>query len=155
MYVTELDSFVYKFHQLWKAGITAHLDVDSHAGKAWVGLRVQLGHVPGPAHQHQVHPSFPKISHHIHRGPAYQRRQERRKAAAAAEEAKSSDVLPADEAGNANESVQDAVTEKTEEITNLAEQAVVVENDNEKPMEKAVEAFPCIICDFSSNWKNG
>ena len=56
MAVTEVDSFVRKFHQLWKAGLTAHLDLDTHAGGAWVGLRVQLGHVPGPLH-HQVKPS--------------------------------------------------------------------------------------------------
>ena len=31
MYVTELDSFVQKFHQLWKAGVTAHLDLDGLA----------------------------------------------------------------------------------------------------------------------------
>ena len=28
---------------LWAAGETAHLDLDTHAGKAWVGIRVQLG----------------------------------------------------------------------------------------------------------------
>ena len=46
MFVTEFDSFVQKFCQLWEAGLTAHLDADTHAGKAWVGIRVQLGHVP-------------------------------------------------------------------------------------------------------------
>jgi hypothetical protein len=75
MHVTELDSFLQKFQQLWKAGVTAHLDIDSHAGKAWVGLRVQLGHVPGPV-QHQVHRPTHLRPH------AYQRRQERRQAAA-------------------------------------------------------------------------
>ena len=30
MFVTELDSFVYKFHQLWNAGHSAHLDLDTH-----------------------------------------------------------------------------------------------------------------------------
>jgi hypothetical protein len=57
MSVTELDTFIQKFYQLWNAGHTAHLDVDTHAGKAWVGLRVQLGHAPGPLH-HQPHPLF-------------------------------------------------------------------------------------------------
>ena len=47
---TELDTFVKKFHQLWHDGITAHLDLDTHAGDAWVGLRVRLGQVPGPVH---------------------------------------------------------------------------------------------------------
>jgi hypothetical protein len=60
MFVNELDSFVQKFPHLRKAGLTAHLDLDAHAGHAWV----QLGHVHGPA-QH----SFP----HQRRGPAYRR----------------------------------------------------------------------------------
>ena len=73
MAVTEVDTFVRKFHQLWKAGLTAHLDLDTHAGNAWVGLRVQLGHVPpGPLHQ-QEHPQvFRKVS------PSRLRRRERR-----------------------------------------------------------------------------
>ena len=150
MSVKELDSFVYKFHQLWKAGLTAHLDVDARAGQAWVGLRVQLGQVPGPPH-HQVYPSKP--SHHHSRGPAYQRRQERRQAARTAEEhlsptarvsdKNSSDVLPAAEASNPNETEQDEVAEKSEEISdaNSAEQAKC--------------EFLCNICDFKSNWANG
>ena len=44
MVVTEIDSFIHKFHQLWRDGLTAHLDLDTHAGNAWVGLRVQLSH---------------------------------------------------------------------------------------------------------------
>ena len=39
----ELNSFIGKFKQLLKAGYTAHLDLDSNAGQAWVGLRLQLG----------------------------------------------------------------------------------------------------------------
>ena len=45
---TELDAFVFKFQQLWNAGIDAHLDLSSQAGVAWVGLRVNLGQFPGP-----------------------------------------------------------------------------------------------------------
>ena len=54
MYVKELDSLVKKFHQLWNDGLAAHLDLDTQAANAWVGLHIQLGHVPGPLHQ--VHP---------------------------------------------------------------------------------------------------
>ena len=76
MQVNELDSFVRKFNQLWKAGFTAHLDLDTHAGNAWVGLRVQLGPVPvGPV----SHPYHPPPSRH--RGPSYHRRLEKRRAA--------------------------------------------------------------------------
>ena len=61
MLVTELETFVQKFHQLWSAGHSAHLDLEAHAGRAWVGLRVQLGHAPGILHP-QPHPQpFPKV----------------------------------------------------------------------------------------------
>ena len=43
----EIDSFVRKFQQLWSAGFSAHLDLDSDAGEAWVGLRVKLCHGRG------------------------------------------------------------------------------------------------------------
>ena len=52
MLSSELDSFVLKFKSLWYSGIDAHLDVDTHAGQAWVGLRVGLGHPPGLLHPH-------------------------------------------------------------------------------------------------------
>ena len=58
MFVTELDTFVQKFHQLWNNCHVAHLDVDTCAGKAWVGLRVHLGHVPGFLHHRQPHPAY-------------------------------------------------------------------------------------------------
>ena len=77
MYVTELQSFILKFHQLWETGVTAHLDLDTHAGQAWVALRAQLGLVPGPQFQHQLHQN---VQANCHRSPAYHRRQERRKA---------------------------------------------------------------------------
>ena len=53
----QMEDFVRKFRQLWRDGFTAHLDLDCHAGQAWCGIRVQLGHPPGPGHQQQqVHP---------------------------------------------------------------------------------------------------
>ena len=39
----EINSFVTKFKQLWKAGLSAHLDMNSNAGQAWIGIRIQLG----------------------------------------------------------------------------------------------------------------
>ena len=91
MFVTELDTFVLKFHQLWKAGHTAHLDLDTCAGKAWVGLRVQLGQVPGPPY-HELHPTFVKKKD----TPSRQRRRARRAAAQqmkVAEEASNRETL--------------------------------------------------------------
>jgi hypothetical protein len=49
MALTELDTFVQKFKQLWKSDQDAHLNLESHAGKAWVGLRLRLGEEPGPS----------------------------------------------------------------------------------------------------------
>ena len=47
MFVTELDSFVQKFQQLWNAGLNAHLDRDTRGGYAWVSLHL---HHPQPVH---------------------------------------------------------------------------------------------------------
>ena len=63
----ELSTFVKKFLQLKKAGATAHLDVDTRAGEAWVSLSVQLQ----------------KPTRKQRRSPSYYRRQEKRRAAAA------------------------------------------------------------------------
>ena len=75
---SEIQNFITKFHQLMKAGHTAHLDLDTHAGQAWVGLRVMIRPFQPQQYQH-----FSKKS----RNPAYYRRQERRKAARKAAEA--------------------------------------------------------------------
>ena len=66
----ELKSFIQKFKQLRGAGLTAHLDLDTHAGQAWVGLRVMLNPV-----------KLTKEKPQKYRSPSYFRRQERRKAA--------------------------------------------------------------------------
>ena len=81
MFVNELDSFVKKFHQLWSAGHSAHLDLESHAGRPWVGLRVQLGPAPpGPLH-HPLHPHQPQSFYRKPDRPSRQRRHDRRAAA--------------------------------------------------------------------------
>ena len=89
MLVTELDTFVRKFHQLWNDGLTAHLDLDTHGGYAWVGLRVQLGQVSGPPHQQL----FPQQVHRNVESPARQRRRARR-AAAHSEKTKNTEAEP-------------------------------------------------------------
>ena len=40
---TEIDSFILKFRQLWGAGLDAHLDLETHAGNAWVSSKLDLG----------------------------------------------------------------------------------------------------------------
>ena len=43
MATEEIDKFVRKFKDLWSSGLDAHLDIDAHAGEAWIGLRVRVG----------------------------------------------------------------------------------------------------------------
>ena len=76
---SELETFIVKFRHLWKAGLDAHLDIESHAGQAWVGLRVRLGPEPGPAQQHPPFP--PHVDKKTRDGPSRQRRRARRAAA--------------------------------------------------------------------------
>ena len=61
MCVTEVDTFIEKFKNLWQAGLHAHLDLETHGGQAWVGLCVHLRHAP-PVPLHKVQPSFPRSS---------------------------------------------------------------------------------------------
>ena len=90
----KLHSFINIFHQLWKAGETAHLDLNTHAGQAWIGPRTRLGHY---GRSHQYPPQYPPYppqtpTHHQYSprshttcSPSYFCRQQRRKAAMAAD----------------------------------------------------------------------
>ena len=106
MYSSHLDNFIGKFHQLLRAGFTAHLDLDANAGQAWVGLRVMLG----PCHQQQQFHHQSK-----HRSPSYYCRQERRKAA--------------------RENAEEATTaaEKNKETEEVAEKKITEENSDIVP----------------------
>ena len=124
MYVTELDSFYKKFHQLWKAGFTAHLDIDAHAGKAWVGICVQLGDAPGPVHR-QVHHSHQSSR----RGLAYQRRQERRRQAAqSAADMRSSDSQVSEQKSSDDIPAVEASIQPTDTVENVAESSTPTPN---------------------------
>ena len=136
----ELDNFVLKFHQLRSQGITAHLELDTHAGQAWVGLKVMLGNV-----QQQHHPNS-KPSRN--RSPSYFRRQERRKAARAAD-AESQTV-----------NAEEAQTKSSDSLT--AVEASKAKIDTEKASKDLREAdkasetqFMCELCDFVSNRESG
>ena len=74
MIVSEIDNFVKKFKNLWTSGYDAHLDINSHAGKAWIGLRLRLGEYPGgePVYNHG-NPHYGNRN-----GPSRQRRRFRR-----------------------------------------------------------------------------
>ena len=43
MHISELETFIIKFKQLWFCGLDAHLDVNPQAGQAWVGLNLRIG----------------------------------------------------------------------------------------------------------------
>ena len=66
----DIDLLVKNFKQLLKNGRSAHLDADCHAGQAWIGLHVRLGHVRD--HEHGLR---------TRNGPSRQRRRMRRAAA--------------------------------------------------------------------------
>ena len=132
MFNEELSSFLSQFQELRRAGLTAHLDVDTCAGKAWVGLRVMLGPVQHPHH----HPQ--NVQNVKRRSPSYYRRQERRKAARAAE-VPSSVVVDAEQA------------KETVEVP----ENKVQESDDKKAGKASDLDYDCELCDFSSNRKAG
>ena len=148
MALTELNSFIFKFNQLWHSGISAHLDIDTHAGEAWVGLRVHLGHAP-PQEAFYSQSNFPRSRD----GPSRQRRRARRaekrdevhveKPVTEAEEA----VAPMDDK---TQNVEEEVAEKAtvEEQINVSDEqigdstevaAVEAEEDTVEDVEAEVE----------------
>ena len=133
MFVAELDSFVYKFHQLWSAGHSAHLDLDTHAGRAWVGLRVQLGH-HAPLHPHHLPDKFPQYSHKKD-SPSRQRRRAKRAAATqqanAAEEASEIDNEVTADVAN-KESAEEANVQDVHESGNIDDAKPVEETEYEQ-----------------------
>ena len=132
MFDRELNSFLIKFHELRKLGVTAHLDVDTHAGQAWVGLRVMLGPL-----QHQQAPV------QRHRSPSYFRRQERRRAARQSSD--ESDKVVAEKVAT-NSTEDNAAVKATESERNAAEAT---------SNQKVAKDFECEICDFKSNRATG
>ena len=124
----ELDSFVRKFRNLWKAGSHAKLYVETEAGNAFVNLQVGLG---------QTHPQYQDGHRAV--GPLKQRRRERR---AAAREA----TAAAEEAGVTAEK------ESTEEVIENAEQ--VSEEDSHKPEESFDYNFSDAKLENVSNREN-
>ena len=131
MSAAELDSFIFKFKYLWTAGYDAHLDINSHAGQAWLGLHVRLGHAHGPLNQ-----DLPRNFNRSRNGPARQRRREKRAAdreeAEEAQKEKASEVE--DKIPEENDKIVDFTTENVEnariiDIENLAE-----EEKNKEPV---------------------
>ena len=171
MDVNELDSFMNKFKQIWKSGRTAHLDVDTCAGQAWVGLRVRLGQVHGPHSQDQEGQHQPTNRN----SPSRQRRRDRRAAErkAAAERQNASDNEVAEEELDVGAGILEASdnVNEAEEASTVVEEIVETSSDDnqvvkasetdsvvnleDKIDESTEKAETCFMCDFESNWKNG
>ena len=106
---SELNNFVAKFCQLWQAGITANLHVETHAGMAWCQVRAQLGRAPAPADcrpQAQCQPGLRR------RGPAHKRRRAAARTAAAAEQAAAYENVTEEVPGSVTEQVAKALTKQ-------------------------------------------
>ena len=139
---SELDSFVLKFKQLWKAGVEAHLAVDSHAGQAWLHLHVPLGQAPGPNHEVQ------KLKNK--NNPSRQRRRVRREAVRIAEAVTVTKEPMAEEAifsSDSTECVYDTEKDqntKTVEIISkdIAGEVIAEINDSD------VNNIECCYCDL-------
>ena len=124
MYATELHSFIQKFNNLWNAGFTAHLDIDSHDGFAWIGLHLQLGQQPAlhPEH-HQVGPRNPQKSRNKN-NPSRQRRRATRKAERAAKAAEDIAIIEVREVDEVHsEYVQNPTNNLAEVTTDVDKEA--------------------------------
>ena len=122
MDVSELDKFILQFKHLWRSGHNAHLNLECHAGQAWVGIRVRLGQEPGLQTQKKT----------CKNSPSRQRRRARRAAAKCAkgdhqaEEALEDDqldVTKAEKAANKEKAVKasDVENEVEDEFCRNAE----------------------------------
>ena len=152
MFYSEVNNFILKFHQLWQAGYNAHLNVDSHAGYAWCGLRVDLGAAPAAPRHQQVRPGPRRHA------PSYRRRLEARAAARAAasedaEKATEDATGTAEEAGETQEAAAEeaaAAMRVTEAIvavgTGVAATAkkIAEEAEARKAAEEAAKKKDCV-----------
>ena len=87
---SKLFPFIHIFNELWKAGETTYIDLNTHAGEAWINIRSPLGkytnlHSP----KYPQYPSFtntnntPQPHNKTTRSPSYFRRLQSRKLARA------------------------------------------------------------------------
>ena len=160
MEVTELDTFFQKFKQLWHSGHSAHLDVDTHAGHAWVGLRVRLGQAPGPL-QHQL----PKTR--TRDGPSRQRRRARRAEDRKRQAEEANEEIVEDIAANATAGATQAEeAEAPAASEQVAEEVADTINNDEAAVEevdrnvvgkaaKPKSVFECELCDSSFKSSRG
>ena len=154
MYVTELNSFIQKFNDLWKAGLTAHLDIDCCNEFAWVGLRLQLGHQPGPRPQlHQVTPILP---HRFRKknNPSRQRRhakQEAERATKVATDAEDVDTAievskePCENVINYSNTAAEVTTKVPEEEADERKASDVIDDNSDESSNECVTTTEQIL----------
>jgi len=133
MYNEELDSFVSKFRHLWKIGCDAHLDIHAHAGQAWLGLHVRLGHAQGPLHQ--------DLANHVHKSrncPSRQRHRQRR--AAARKEAAQVFGTESQDIASENTDTNMDIIEEVKETEVTKDESSKEEFEKVKKIESAEEA---------------
>ena len=118
----ELNSFVIKFKQLWKSGLTAHLDMDTSGGEAWVGIRVNLGGCLSPR-------PGPSPCHERNSGSSKERRRARR-------EFSRQNVIEVAE--NVKEPVEN-IKDENSEVTNPTEKVDMKNVVTNKSMENVTE----------------
>ena len=135
--MSELENFIHKFKQLRGAGLTAHLDLDTHAGQAWVGLRVMLNPVKLETNQKAKK----------YRSPSYLRRQEKRKAA------RTQSAAEASQSSEGTAKVQETETNTYAEKVIVGESSKTDDNlkKSEQPSAEEVQScFRCETCNFRS-----
>ena len=132
----EIHSFVEKFHQLWKAGLSAHLDLDIHAGEAWVGLRVKLGH----GREHHREGEHPATFYPKEENSSRQRRRVRRAAARLAQEKESKETKVVSEEGTNNIEVENTNEKKSKANESSSDEIVSKITGEEEVPEVQTEA---------------
>ena len=130
MNISELDSFVLKVRQLWRAGYDAHLHVETHQGHAWCNLQVHLGPaaVPGPVRPQQQQQQQQQVKTK-RKSPSYIRRKEARAAARAVA---------------ARESAAEAVENTINDAVKIAEEAVAKKEAEKAAFARVTEAVVAV-----------
>ena len=132
---TEINAFIVKFKQLWNSGFSAHLDLDSCDGKAWVGLRLNLGDAPGVGQVHREDVSLRRTQN----SPSKERRRNRR--AALRENMKNENVSESTEqvenymVENEIHSEEEDILEEDTITTITTEEVVTKHADSEEELE--------------------
>jgi len=142
MHISELETFIIKFKQLWFCGLDAHLDVNPQAGQAWVGLH--LGEAPpGPPH---FHPHQEKEKRR-QVGPSQQRRHKCREA-----ERQAVAMVARHETANCDAEEVDQTVVVAEEAKSDNEVTAIADTTEAVKATTENAKFSCELCD--SNLKN-